>query len=83
MAECDRVSQDLISELYAQLDVLNEKNKLLTTELDEFNKNSKAAAVVAHVIQNNMRGQQAAIFELTSRIQWHHKINGSLIQQIQ
>ena len=82
VSECDKVSQDLVSDLHEQLDCLNEKTKQLQGELDDFNKQSKAAHVIAHVIQNSMKGQQAAIYELTSRIDWHHKINSSLVKEI-
>ena len=68
ISECDRISADLISDLNAQLSLLNEKNQNLQIELDECNQKSKASHVIASVIQNNMRGQQAAIFELNNRI---------------
>lgn len=45
--------------------------------MEEANR-SKAQSVIAHVINNNIKGHSAAIFELNSRIEWHQKINFSL-----
>ena len=49
--------------------------------MDEANK-SKARSVIAHVIQNNLKGHESAISELNARIEWHQRINAWLVEAI-
>lgn len=49
--------------------------------MDQANK-SKTQSVIAHVIQNNMKGHESAISELHARIEWHQRINTWLVEAI-
>lgn len=64
------------------MEILKVKNQSLIKELEVSNSSKTTKSVIVEVLQNNIKGHEYAIFELEQRIDWHHKINSSLVSAI-